>query len=307
MIRRLGLILGIVVAAGFAGLGVVLAPGTVLGAVFLAALAAVAGYALVIGRTRPATTDPSTGEPATGGVPAADVVHPNQGHRRGVRVGVGAAVAIAAATLGLAGMGAVLGAATGPVLLLAAGGATPWFWTRLRPRIDRYVVGRTAVGRECPVEPNLATGPPPLVSALDSLSTPALCAEWQRSYHALRDAPDDVAHHHVSELRRRYLDELHRRDPDGIARWLGADSRPASTSPRRHLTGPHPTGPRPGPHPPTTHPEGTLMPEQRREGDPATEQARDTDLEPAPEHGDREGTPATEQGRRPPPAPDPDE
>ncbi len=127
MIRRLGLILGIVVAAA--------------------------------------------GEPVTGGVPAADVVHPSQGHRRGVRLGLGAAVAIAAATLGLAGMGAVLGAATGPVLLLAAGGATPWFWTRLRPRIDRYVVGRTAVGRECPVEPNLATGPPPLVSALEVVSS----------------------------------------------------------------------------------------------------------------------------------------
>lgn len=47
------------------------------------------------------------------------------------------------------------------------------------------------------------------------------------------------------------------------------------------------------------------MPTQRREGQPAAEQARDTDLEPAPEHGDREGLPAAEQARRPPPSPDP--
>ncbi len=303
MVGRLALGLGVVVVAGFAGLGVVLAPPTVLMAAYLSALAGVIGFAVVTGHDE---RSPAT--PPTVGAPLPEAAPGLESHRRRMRVGLLATAATAATTMTIAGMVAVLGgAATGPLLLLAAVCALPWAWSRWRPHADRFWTARVGVGTQCPVEPNLPTGDRPLVSVVESLSTPALCAEWERSYRVLRDAPDQAAHHHVTELRRRYLDELDRRDPDGVARWLGADSRPACTSPRRHLTGPHPTGPRPGPHPTTTPREGTMMPEQRREGDPATEQARDTDLEPAPEHGDREGLPAAEQARRPPPAPDPDE
>jgi len=266
VLRSLGLILSAALAAGFAGLGVVLAPTTVGLALCLALAAGPLGFVVTTNRTRPSATESPTAEPAAGSrVPSVSdpsVSDPSVSgpsgsgpsvwragrQRRVVQVGSAAAVAVAVATLTVAGMVAVLGAATGPLLLLIAAVLAPWGWSRLRPHADRYWTGRVAVGSGCLVEPNVSTGPRPLVSVLASLSTAALCREWQRSYLALRAAPDQATRDAIIELRRRYLDELHRRDPAGLTRWLAADSRPAASSPHRHLTGPGTTRDTPLPH-----------------------------------------------------------
>ena len=242
------------VGAGFAGLGALLAPQVVPLAGCLAAVAGMAGYALIHGGT-PATAPGAAigaGAVVAGHVDPAQAGTSPEQRRRGVLVGLTAGVVVAVATVALAGMLTVLGDATGPLLVLAAASTAPWGWSRLRPRAQRYWIGRIGIGADCPTEPSPGTGPRPLVQVLESLSTPALCTEWQRSYRALHHpspgpsstGPGSTGPHgtgpaarrEVVELRRRYLDELTRRDPAGVARWLAAESRPAATSPAPHLT-----------------------------------------------------------------------
>jgi len=74
--------------------------------------------------------------------------------------------------------------------------------------------------------------------------TAALCARWQHSYHTLHRAPDLATRDMLARARGCYLDELERRDPGGVARWLASETRPASTGPHRHLSAdPAPDGP----------------------------------------------------------------
>lgn len=218
VVRHVGLAVVAVVGTGFAGAGVMLVPQSVPGAMVLGSLAGTAGFALVVGQ---AETPP-------------DGLQTPRPRRRPARIGLIAAGAVTAAVLTLTGMVAVLGAATAPVLLLGVAAAAPWAWTRLAPRLlprpDPRSVGR------CPVEPSPAAGRWPLVTVLETLSTPALCRQWQRSYLVLTAATDPATREQVVALRRRYLDELDRRDPAAVTRWLAADLRPAGTNPVRHLS-----------------------------------------------------------------------
>lgn len=63
-----------------------------------------------------------------------------------------------------------------------------------------------------------------------------LCWAWRVSYGQLAHAPG----HKLDRLalqRRRYLDELERRNPTGFAAWLGSGAR-APSNPARYITSP---------------------------------------------------------------------
>lgn len=247
--RRVALLLLAVPAVALAALGTVVTPPAALISLLVLApgLAALTGYALAGGR----------GDHDVSGVPPGPVA----AHRRGVRSGLVWAGGAAAAVPVVAGLVVLAGPATGPLLLLAGFAALPWVWARLRRRRERRALEHREHPPAAPVEANPAPGPRPLVRVLASLSTPALCAEWQRSFGVLTGATDQAGRDDVAELRRRYLDELERRDPTALGRWLAADARPAGTNPARHLS---PEDPHPGcrdrnghPAPGTDHDTGT--------------------------------------------------
>lgn len=57
------------------------------------------------------------------------------------------------------------------------------------------------------------------------LSDEELCLAWRRSFQLLAAAPSAQARLTVVEERQRYLDELYRRSPEGVAAWLAAGAR----------------------------------------------------------------------------------
>ncbi len=147
------------------------------------------------------------------------------------RVRLGAALGVAVVAPVLVGLSPV----AGPGVLVVCAGAAWWGWRGLGVTPGAWS-HRTRLVADAPVEPNIDLGPRPLVRALGSLSTRALCREWQRSFVVLRAATDGATGREVAALRRRYLDELEHRDPEGVARWLAADPRPAAGDPGPHLT-----------------------------------------------------------------------
>lgn len=71
------------------------------------------------------------------------------------------------------------------------------------------------------------------------LTTEQLCRAWRTSFVLLDRTDDSEARTLLSTVRRRYLDELERRDPDGFERWMAAGARAAS-DPTRYISGtPH--------------------------------------------------------------------
>lgn len=65
-------------------------------------------------------------------------------------------------------------------------------------------------------------------------STADLCRQWRDSYDALRHATSDVHRLRIVMERQRCLDELGRRDPEGLQAWL-ASSASAAGDPERFL------------------------------------------------------------------------
>ncbi|MGW5195106.1 hypothetical protein ACWEOO_38035 [Kribbella sp. NPDC004138] len=60
---------------------------------------------------------------------------------------------------------------------------------------------------------------------LARLDDEALCLEWRRSFFRLEAASTASARLAVVQERQRYLDELHRRSPDGLAAWFASGAR----------------------------------------------------------------------------------
>ncbi|MEV6272211.1 hypothetical protein AB0L64_33915 [Kribbella sp. NPDC051936] len=63
------------------------------------------------------------------------------------------------------------------------------------------------------------------VMELESLDDEAVCLAWRRSFRRLEAAVTAAERLAVVEQRQRYLDELDRRSPDGVAAWLAAGAR----------------------------------------------------------------------------------
>jgi hypothetical protein len=76
--------------------------------------------------------------------------------------------------------------------------------------------------------------PMPELSALD---VEALCLAWRRSFLVLEAARSAAERLAVVDQRQKYLDELHRRSPDGLAAWLAAGAR-ASGNPLPYVVRP---------------------------------------------------------------------
>lgn len=67
-----------------------------------------------------------------------------------------------------------------------------------------------------------------------SLSTPELVRAWRLSFNLLFSAPTTAARSEVVARRQQYLEELERRDPSGLQRWLASGAR-LSSDPGRYL------------------------------------------------------------------------
>ena len=156
-----------------------------------------------------------------------------QGLRRALTTGV-----IVTAIAGLLAMFAVIGVVL--VLLL----------TVTSPHVRALARRRRVPRRGRPEVPRPGSEEPPRtrdrsraaseirLSAIVDLSTSddeALCLAWRRSFQLLAEAPSAEAALSIVELRQRYLDELHRRSPQGVAAWFDAGGR-ASGSPLSFLS-----------------------------------------------------------------------
>jgi hypothetical protein len=75
---------------------------------------------------------------------------------------------------------------------------------------------------------------PPVRSNASGVSTSQLCREWLDSYQALSQATSATARLRIVMARERCLDELERRDPDGLQAWL-ASAASAGGDPSRFL------------------------------------------------------------------------
>ena len=153
---------------------------------------------------------------------------------------VGASVVLVASTLVQAG-----GAIGWLVVLLMAAGAPP-IVERVAAVLHLAGVRRTRAVAPAPAEPvELRTidAVPESDAPVERLSTPNLVLAWRYSYRALELASSYHARARIAARRQAYLDELERRDPTGVQRWLESGARAAS-DPTRFLTlgdggGPH--------------------------------------------------------------------
>jgi hypothetical protein len=146
------------------------------------------------------------------------------GDRR--RGGLRAGGVVTAVWLIVTGLVVLLGPATAIVIVaILLTVPLPWVWRALRTG-DR-------AARTQPRAEQADTRAAPTV-ALEDLTTPALCAAWQRSYFAMLEVPAGPDRYATLRMRERLLDELELRDPAGFARWLHCGAR-AGSDPGRYL------------------------------------------------------------------------
>lgn len=178
-------------------------------------------------------------------VPVAVVagMFPRLDPRDGVPAGWGRCIATAS------GVGAVVVAAVGlvgiagPVGLLVIGLvvlANPWSarWVRRRMSASQHTPAdsppsgdRAPVG-VVPSPARVDLPEPPTTADLDDA---ALCWAWRRSYVDLQRSLPVAPRLMVVMERQQILDEMERRNPAGLAAWLGSGAR-AAGDPSRYIT-----------------------------------------------------------------------
>jgi hypothetical protein len=169
---------------------------------------------------------------------------------------VGAAIAGALAIPGIGGWMVVT--VTGALqLLLLAAATSPW-----AVRLARGLVGSREEASAPPVEAVEAAAPagrqgamdlegvvvksPSLAEACASFTTPELCLAWHETFRA-REGGGPAQDLGVLVLREALMDELERRDPEGLEAWLSSRV-PVHVRHRPRLNGDSPDlgpGPRP--------------------------------------------------------------
>jgi hypothetical protein len=168
-----------------------------------------------------------------------------------ISIGFGACASIV--MFALLGFCAIAGPASGPIVWAALVVAAivrwlPWARHRMRGPIVDVVRLDLPSGRN-------AQAPAASGGTLTDLSTHELCGAWRQSWLVLLDVRHDPTQWvQVAEARRRYLDELERRDPTGFFRWLDSGAR-AGGNPLKFVTSHvRPRDPRNGDDPPA-HPQ----------------------------------------------------
>lgn len=152
---------------------------------------------------------------------AASIVNDAPGQRvsAGLRTGVVASattVAVLGLVAGLGGLGLLIGvllAVTSPPLIDTYG---RWLeqW-----RLERRGAQVPADEREVSNHPR---------RRCTDMTTAELVLAWRVSFNSLLRAQTTAATNEIVARRQQYLDELERRDPDGIRRWLDSGARAAS-------------------------------------------------------------------------------
>ncbi|TCC63365.1 hypothetical protein E0H73_13030 [Kribbella pittospori] len=144
---------------------------------------------------------------------------------RVVRVTLGAGLMTPAA-VGLIAVAKVAGVLVVVILALTTPALTSLVQARRKAKGDRPVVRPEPTTPRDSVTP-LADGPAAITPApeLSSLGDEALCLAWRRSFRLLETAPTAAERLSVVEKRQQYLDELHRRSPEGLAAWLASGAR----------------------------------------------------------------------------------
>ncbi len=204
--------------AGRVGRRVLVGAGLVLGTVGAVAAPLLLPCWIVVGAVVGAMVYARTVERTTAATPVAR----RECRRLGIVVGAVSAVGCAV----VVGLAFLLGAVSGPViLLLALLGARPMWRGLQRARAWRPAPPTAPPVRDRPV---IA----PVVAP--EASTAELCLAWRRSYLALLDTPPGSDRDHIVSLRRDLLDELDRRDPAGFSRWIDTGAR-AGGDPGRYL------------------------------------------------------------------------
>lgn len=160
--------------------------------------------------------------------PHGDAPGPRQPARTAVRI---VAVVVAAA-----GLTSALGwTGLGWVLLVAV--AHPAVGGRLASTLGRdapvdapgpapMTLADTGRGVDAPAEGRLARLPAP--DTVATLDDEALCRAWRRSFVHLSASRLPSRRLEVVSLRQAYLDELARRHPEAVVRWLASGARAAS-------------------------------------------------------------------------------
>ncbi len=150
--------------------------------------------------------------------------------------------ALILATAGTGFVGLALGLGVGAVLLLLVIAASSPYtlsaygrWIRNDPGASAAVLAAWAPGVPWPAPDWRSPLPGP---DLQRMSTQDLCQAWCASYLVLSERSGEQGTKAVLaavEERQRYLDELERRNPEGLAAWLAVDGRVAS-NPASYLT-----------------------------------------------------------------------
>lgn len=142
------------------------------------------------------------------------------------------------AAIAVVGLVALLGAWALAVLVLVAG-SSPYVLRvcRRRLRLTRSSAppGGDQAGGEIPIQfdtESTLTAP----AEPRSMNDTDLCRAWQTSFIALQRAPSLSHQLGVIEARQNYLDELERRNPQGLTAWLASGAR-AAGDPSRFVLG----------------------------------------------------------------------
>ena len=147
----------------------------------------------------------------------------------------GALVAGTAGLVQLAGVVSLL-------VIVPIAATAPALWSRIR--VWRILAAGPVEELDPPPAPapesrrasDLELRLPALVAILGALDDAELCLAWRRSFVLLNEAASPEEKLVVVTLRERYLEELQRRSPSGVSRWLDSGAR-ASGNPLPYLEG----------------------------------------------------------------------
>jgi hypothetical protein len=199
------LFFGVVAGAFFAVGCAVSSVGSLIGWLFLSAMA---GTCMAMVATSPPAKFPEGVKSAPG--------------KAGTLAGAGVFVVCVA----VVGAVTVLGALS-LLLFLVLAAAAAWSW-RVSRRAKERPNGPVLVREEAAAVPEVTA------IRVDDLTIEALCITWRRSYVLLQRASDMSSRDKIVQLRRCVLDELECRNRQGFTKWLESGAR-AGSDPTRYL------------------------------------------------------------------------